>query len=288
MFAITAITGKVGGAVARTLLDAGHPVRAIVRDAAKGRAWAARGCDVALADTADADALAAALTGVEGAFLLLPPQFDPEPGFREVRATIAAIREAVMRARPPKLVVLSTVGADAMQPNLLNVLRFLEEALADAPMPVRFLRAAWFMENAEWDIPSARDEGVYRSYLQPLDRPVPMIATDDVGRTAAELLVENWTGHQVVELEAPERVTPDAIAAAFARALGRPVRAEAIERSTWEGIFRAQGMKNPEPRMQMVDGFNAGWIDFADQGAGARKGRIGIDEAIARLVGRSS
>jgi uncharacterized protein YbjT (DUF2867 family) len=35
MYAITGVTGKVGGAVARTLLSAGQRVRAIVRDADK-------------------------------------------------------------------------------------------------------------------------------------------------------------------------------------------------------------------------------------------------------------
>jgi NAD(P)H dehydrogenase (quinone) len=32
MYAITGITGKVGGTVARTLLAGGKPVRAVVRD----------------------------------------------------------------------------------------------------------------------------------------------------------------------------------------------------------------------------------------------------------------
>ena len=50
MFAITAITGKVGGVVANTLLAAGCGVRAVVRDAAKGAPWKARGCEVAVAD----------------------------------------------------------------------------------------------------------------------------------------------------------------------------------------------------------------------------------------------
>jgi hypothetical protein len=44
MSAITGIPGKAGGALAATLLAAGLPVRAIVRDATKGVAWAARGC----------------------------------------------------------------------------------------------------------------------------------------------------------------------------------------------------------------------------------------------------
>jgi NAD(P)H dehydrogenase (quinone) len=284
MFAITAITGKVGGVVANTLLAAGCGVRAVVRDAAKGAPWKARGCEVAVADLTDAGRLARALGGTEGAFILLPPVFDPQPDFRDVRATIAAIRKAMGQARRLKAVVLSTIGADAAQPNLLNALRYLEEALADVDLPITFLRAAWFMENAELDVASARERGVVTSYLQPLDRPVPMVSIHDVGRVAADLLRETWTGRRIVELEAAGRTTPNAVAAAFAKALGTPVRAQIAPRSEWEQAFRAQGMENPTPRMQMIDGFNEGWIDFKTQGANSRKGRVTIDEAIAALV----
>jgi NAD(P)H dehydrogenase (quinone) len=284
MFAITAITGKVGGVVANTLLAAGCGVRAVVRDAAKGAPWKARGCEVAVADLTDAGRLARALEGTEGAFILLPPVFDPQPDFRDVRATIAAIRKAMGQARRLKAVVLSTIGADAAQPNLLNALRYLEEALADVDLPITFLRAAWFMENAEWDVASARERGVVTSYLQPLDRPVPMVSIHDVGRVAADLLRETWTGRRIVELEAAGRTTPNAVAAAFAKALGAPVRAQIAPRSEWAQAFRAQGMENPTPRMQMIDGFNEGWIDFKTQGANSRKGRVTIDEAIAALV----
>jgi len=50
MYTITGVTGKVGGALARALLADGQPVRAVVRDTDKGRAWAERGCAVALAE----------------------------------------------------------------------------------------------------------------------------------------------------------------------------------------------------------------------------------------------
>jgi hypothetical protein len=36
--------------------------------------------------------------------------------------------------------------------------------------------------------------------------------------------------------------------------------------------------------MQMLDGFNAGWIEFADRGAHARRGSIDIDQAITTLL----
>jgi uncharacterized protein YbjT (DUF2867 family) len=285
MYAITGINGKVGAAVARSLLSSDQPVRAVVRDRGKGTAWAELGCDIAVADTSDAAALAAAFQETEGVFVMLPPVFDPTPGFPEARGFIESLHSALAGAKPKKVVALSTVGADAPQPNLLNALGLMENALTTLPMPVAFLRAAWFMENAAWDIAAAR-EGCIQSYLQPLDRPIPMIATDDVGRTAAALLQEHWEGQRVVELESAGRVSPNDLAEAFAKALGHPVRAEAVPRDRWESIFRAEGVKNPAPRMQMIEGFNAGWIDFPNRGANARKGSIGIDQAIATLIQR--
>jgi hypothetical protein len=48
---------KVGGTVAQTLLATGKKVRAVVRDDAKGRHWADKGCEVAIASIGDANAL---------------------------------------------------------------------------------------------------------------------------------------------------------------------------------------------------------------------------------------
>jgi uncharacterized protein YbjT (DUF2867 family) len=262
-------------------------VRAVVRDADKGRAWAARGCDMALARMDDAASLAEAFRGAEGVFILPPPEFDPAPGFPEARAVIDAVKSALEAARPAKVVCLSTIGAQAEQSNLLTQRTLMEEALGDLPMPVAFLRPAWFMENAAWDVASARDEGVIRSFLQPLDKPVPMIATADIGRVAAQMLMENWHGRRIVELEGPQRVTPNDIADTFARILGRPVRAEAVPRETWGALFRSQGTKDPMPRIQMLDGFNEGWIEFEGDPAGIVKGDVGLEAVLRGLVGRA-
>jgi len=283
MYAITGITGHVGGVVAKTLLDSERQVRAVVRDAEKGDVWAARGCEVAVADMADAKSLSAAMTGVEGVFVLIPPIFDPTPGFAEVKAIIAALTEAIRIARPPKILCLSTIGAQATQPNLLKQLGLVEQALSSLAMPVCFLRAAWFMENAGWDVPAAR-EGVIPSFLQPLDKPVPMVATADIGRLAAALLQENWSGLRVVELEGPRRVSPNDVAAAFARILDRSVRMEAVPRDRWEEIFAAQGMKNPGPRAQMIDGFNQGWIVFEQGENAVIKGSTELSTVLTQLV----
>jgi NAD(P)H dehydrogenase (quinone) len=286
MFAITGITGNVGGQVAEALLAAGQPVRAIVRDAAKGDAWTTRECTVALADVYDSKALAEAFRGAEGVFVMVPPIFDPLEGFPEAASVASSLRSALETARPGKVVYLSTIGAQATQSNLLTQHTMIEKALGDLPVPITFLRPGWFMENAAWDVEPARTAGVVPSFLMPLDRAVPMVATADIGRLAAELLRETWTGSRIVELEGPRRVTPNDVAATFSRLLGRPVRMEVVPRGTWETLFRSQGMKNPEPRTRMLDGFNEGWIDFENGSGGVRKGVVELETVLKALLER--
>ena len=287
MFAVMGVTGNVGGEVARTLLAAGKSVRAIVRDARKGAAWAEQGCDVAIADIGDAASLAAAFQGAEGVFLMVPPNFDPTPGFPEAHAVAATLKAALETARPGRVVYLSTIGAQAEQENLLSQHTIIEQELGTSSVPITFLRPGWFMENAAWDVAPAREQGVIPSFLQPLDKPVPMVATADIGRVAAELLQESWSGHRIVELEGPRRVTPDEIAAAFAKILGQPVRMEIVPHESWEPLFRSQGMKNPTPRVRMLDGFNEGWIEFEGGEAGSRKGTVELEVVLKALVERA-
>jgi uncharacterized protein YbjT (DUF2867 family) len=285
MFVVTGATGKVGGQVIRNLRGAGLPTRAVLRDRSKATAWRALGCDTAFASMDDAAALARAFADAEAVFVLLPPVFDPSEGFAETQANVAALVTALQRARPRRVVALSTIGAQAAQVNLLTQLQMMERALAALSMPVAFLRAAWFMENAAWDIDDARSLGVLSCFLQPLDKPVPMVATADVAETAAQMLQDNWEGRRVVELEGPVRVTPSVLAATLGRVLGREVVARAVPRATWEALFRSQGMANPLPRMRMLDGFNEGWIEFEAAAGATRKGRTGLGTVLSGLAG---
>ena len=261
MYVITGITGKVGGALARNLIKAGQPVRAVIRDAGKAAFWADQGCEVVFAQMDDAQALTEAFKAATGVFILPPPGFDPQPDFPEARAVIAAVSQALQAAAPNKVLCLSTIGAQASEVNLLTQRTLMEQALSALDLPVTFLRPAWFMENALYDVITARETGVIHSFLQPLDRAVPMIATADIGILAAQLLQQEWAGHRVVELEG-QWISPNDIAQGLSQVLGRDVRAEAVARDTWEALLRAQGAQNPMPRMRMVDGFNQGWICF--------------------------
>jgi len=287
MYAVMGVTGQVGGQVANGLLDAGQRVRAVLRDKAKAGPWAERGCEIALAGSDDAKALADAFNGTDGVFLMIPPDYDPAPGFPAVQKVIAAVRRAVEVARPAKLVFLSTVGAHVETFSLLNNSRMVESALRELPIPTAFVRAAWFMENASWDVTAAR-AGLIPSFLQPLDHPIPMVATADIARTIAATLREHWQGNRVIELEGPQRYSAMDIANGFAKALGHPVRTEAVPRDTWKHLFLTQGMQHPEPRMRMLDGFNEGWIDFEHGQPGSLKAGTPLDTVLRKLVERTS
>ena len=160
----------------------------------------------------------------------------------------------------------------------------MEEALRKLQIPLTILRPAWFIDNAAWDVVSARDTGLIHSFLQPIEKAFPMVAAKDVGRLAAKLIREDWTGTRIVELEGPNRITPNDLADSFARVIGKPVCAVHVPRESWDELFRSQGMRNLEPRMRMLDGFNEGWIEFEDGGSKAIKGSTNALAVIAALV----
>src|SRR5258707_272058 len=139
MYVVMGITGRVGGAVAHTLLRNGKSVRAIVRNSQKAQPWLQRGAKIFETDYGDAAALQEAFTVVKGGFVMIPPYFAPAPGFPEARAIISALREALSAVRPPKLIYLSAIGAQHNRGlGLITQSHILEQELSSLPIPSAF------------------------------------------------------------------------------------------------------------------------------------------------------
>ncbi len=285
MFLITGITGQVGGAAARQLLEAGQKVRALVRDPQKTIEWSQKGVEILQGDFNDPAAVAAALEGVEGAYLMLPPLFVPSPDFAEAKAVIASFREALRRTLPPRLVVLSSVGSQ-QNTELGNITstHLLEEALSDLPFPTAFLRPGSFLENYLPSLKAAASTGRFETYFTPTNRPIPMAATEDIGREVARLLTSGWNGRKI--LEVGTRFSSDDIARAMGEVLGRPVEAHFIPRDQWSASLVARGM--PEGRTnlfeEMEDAYNSGWIDFGVAGTESVAGAVTPAKVFARAA----
>jgi NAD(P)H dehydrogenase (quinone) len=283
MYFVSGITGHVGGAAARRLLEEGHTVRTLARDPQKAAEWSAKGVDVRQGDFNDPASVAAALEGVEGAFLMIPPLLVPSPGFPEAKSVIASFVEALRLAPPPQLVLLSSVGSE-QESGLGNITstHLMEEALGNLPFPTAIVRAGGFLENYTAGLASSASTGVFYSFFQPVDRAFPTIATADIGNEVAKLLVSGWEGKKIVELGSP--VSPNDLARAMSDVLGRPVQAQAVPREQWAAGLEAFGMAPGSTGLyeEMVEGFNSGWIDFGTPGAEPVPGSVTPAEVFAK------
>jgi uncharacterized protein YbjT (DUF2867 family) len=222
---------------------------------------------------------------------MIPPNFAPAPGFPETRKTLASYQAALEKALPKKAVYLSSIGAEQTSGlGLITSLHLLEQTLRVLPIPQAFLRAGWFMENHAWDVTTALSEGKIFSNLYPLDRKFSLVATADIGKAGADVLRQEWKGTRYIEVAGPEQYSPNDIARALSTALGRTIEAVALPRDKWTEFFIGQGMPKgrTEPRAEMVDGFNSGWIHFGVPGTEHTAGTTSLTSVITKLVANQS
>ena len=60
-----------------------------------------------------------------------------------------------------------------------------------------------------------------------------------------------------------------------------------VPRDTWRERFVSDGMTNPTPRIQMLDGFSEGWITFEEGGTERRTGVTTLRQVLAHAVART-
>lgn len=240
-FVVAGVSGNTGNVVADALLTAGEKVRVVVRDEAKGAPWRARGAEVAVADLTDADALARALAGASGAYLLIPPNVTAVDYAGHQDRVTAALVDAIGRAQVPHVVFLSSVNAHNLKGNgpIAGVAR-AERALGAIPgTRVSFVRAAYFIENFAGSLGSLAD-GVITSFV-PADLRFDMVATRDIGFVAASLLLEGPSSAGVVELGGPAR-SPREVAQAVGGLVGREIGVAEAPLDAIIPVFTGLGM----------------------------------------------
>jgi uncharacterized protein YbjT (DUF2867 family) len=268
MFLIMGITGKVGGAAAKHLLAQGKKVRALVRDRAKAASWTDQGVELVDGDWNDAAAIERALEGVDGAFVMLPTVWAPSPDFKEAKGVIANYVVALTKEPPPRVVALSSMGANRTSGlGMITALSLLEQGFRNLTLPIAFVRAGGFFENFLYGLQVAQ-AGTLPVYYDPTNRKSTMVATDDIGAEVATLLIgPAWLGHRVIELGS--MVCPDDVAAQLGEVLNLDVKAVAVPRAGWPAAFEQFGIPKGQtgPAEAMFEAINAGWMDLGVEGA---------------------
>ncbi|MCC6997461.1 MAG: NmrA family NAD(P)-binding protein [Deltaproteobacteria bacterium] len=245
MFTIAGVTGHVGGAAADRLLAKGQALRVIVRDAAKAEAWKKRGVEAVVGNLADAAFLESALTGAQGAFLLLPPDFPAGEIYTHQKRVSESIGKAVLASKVPHVVLLSSIGAQ--HPSGTGPIQGLfhaENHLRAANVKRTFVRAAFFMENLGAFLGAARGAGVYPSFLPP-GVASPMVATRDIGELVAEALLappQPPTAERIYDLGGPADYTPEDVADLMGAAVGKSVKVSHVPPAAAEAALVQAGV----------------------------------------------
>lgn len=289
-YAVFGVTGRTGAAAADALLRSGQSVRVVVRDPAKGRPWAERGAEIAVADLTDLASMTKALRGVRGAYVVSPQQYNRDDLFERADLIANTTARAAAAAEVPRLVALSSVGADRERgTGWIRMNRMFEQRLGDAGASAIFLRAAYFMENWMPMVGQAMRTGSLPTFLAPPQRPVPMVATADVGSVAAALLQEERTRTCIVTLSGPQDYAPNDVAAIVAATLGKPVDVAVLPEAEWSKALAGAGFSGAALAgfVEMTRGLNCAHIDMkSDPGVVARAGTTTLERVIAELARR--
>jgi uncharacterized protein YbjT (DUF2867 family) len=287
MFVVAGVTGHTGSAVASTLLARGESVRVLVRREEQGRKWKERGAMVALGSLDDPGLLAKALAGAAGAYLLVPPDMKSERVLARGKEMVTSMVEALAKAKVPHVAFLSSIGAHVAEgTGPIRQLHHAEREFRKTDGVFTFVRASYFMENLEGMLTPVREQGVLPVFVDP-DRKFPMVATADIGRTAAQALLSPPQATQVLELAGPRDCTFREAAQSFARHLGRTVDVARVPPEAIVATFTHAGLSLDLAGLyrEMLSGMESGLVAFED---GARtkmlRGTIALDECIAKML----
>ncbi|GAA3434813.1 NAD(P)H-binding protein [Kutzneria kofuensis] len=218
MILVTGATGEIGRTVVDELLARGLKVRATTRNPERARL--PDGVEVVRADLGDPEAVARAVSGVDGVFLLT--------GGSQIPLHDKTVAHAAAQAGVRRIVKLSSgrVGDDTATDPIPAWHRAGERAVRESGVPWIMLRPMGFMSNAlMWAGPIREQGAVFAPYA---DGRVTVIDPVDIAAVAAVALTTADTG-QVLTLSGPQALSPGEQVEILGAALGRPLRFVEVE-----------------------------------------------------------
>jgi len=287
MFTIFGATGNTGSVVARELLARGQRVRLVTRNHAKAATLQALGAEIFEGDVLDPASVTKALAGAEGAYFLMPPDLTTSDLIARNRGIVDGYAAALSVHPVKHAVLLSSVGADRPSgTGPIVTAHRAEQTLAKVQGTVfTFIRAAYFMENILAYAHPIQHDGVLPVFGGGEAYPFAMIATADIGRTAAAALATPPSVTEVIELSGPQPYSFVDAAAEASAVLGRKVTATPLPLDALVPALTQLGLSANMAGLfrEMTAAFGAG-LGFDGKGRTVH-GTVTLGEVLAALRG---
>jgi NAD(P)H dehydrogenase (quinone) len=216
---VTGATGKTGSVVVTELLNAGYPVRAIVRrEDGRSARLKVQGVEIAVAEVSDVERVADALNGVQRAYYC--PPIDPY-----MIQGAAAFAVAAKEARLEHIVGLTQWLASPSHPSLMTRQHWLGDRLFSMTPGIAhtLVNPGFFAEAYLATIGFAAQLGVF-PWIFDNSRNAPP-SNEDIARLAAVALMDPARhAGKTYRPTGPELLGAEEMAEAIGRAVGRSVR----------------------------------------------------------------
>jgi uncharacterized protein YbjT (DUF2867 family) len=265
MYVVIGATGNTGTVVAEKLLAKREKVRVVGRDERRLERFKQKGGEAFVGDVADASAMARAFSGVEAAYVMLPPNPSSPDVLGNNRRVVESLAGALEKNAVRYAVVLSSIGADkADKTGPVVGLRNLEQKLEAIPgLNALFLRAGYFMENILPQVGIIQQFGHTAGPVRS-DLALPMIATRDIGAVAADFLERrDLQGKQRRELHGARDVSYAQIAKVVGAAIGKPdLTYQQLPAAQIKPALTQMGMSPnmADLLLEMSEGLNSGYM----------------------------
>jgi len=286
MYVVGGVTGHTGSLVARTLLERGERVRAIVRNREHIYNWKDQGAEVVVVDFNDALLLSSVLEGVKGAYLLTPQSvYDSNP-LEKWACLNQSIVTAVKNARLKNTVILSSMGAHRdKHTGLVQALCDAEQKFKNAEIPVTALRSAYFYENWIPTLDAVHEKSALPTFLKPKCS-IPMVSVKDVAAVAVDLLLNPADSSRAVELSGPRDYSAQDIIDILEQIMGKRLDILPFSEGGWEEVWGEEelpGEMNDLLNETYAD-LNNNKITFSGKNVESRQGTVTLEEVLEKWV----
>lgn len=288
MHVILGATGKIGRTTIAALRKAGAPVRAVLRNPSQAPAFSDLGCEIAIADLNDPEALTTAMSGARTVQVICPVDIRGAYAHSKVQKLIGSLGDALTAANPEMVLAISDYGAQQSSGTGITLMfHALEARLRKLDSRLIFLRSAEHMENWSRLAKVAVESGRLPSFYHPLTKLLPTVSAFDVGYIAAELLLENKDEKlRIVHAEGPKRYTPNDIAGTIGLLANRTIVAVPVPETEWQAALMRAGLSEDYAALlvELYVAHNAGRIDVESGVGEIRRGKTELVNALRPLL----